>query len=195
MMGDAICVVSRTRNLLTTGAKLATLDEHTHLNPGTSEMPNLSDTRRANIRALVDERGGLTKLSKILGYKNPSFLSQMLSVGGATREVTERTARRIEDALGLPSGHLDHQAAVGPLPVSTAQAEPVPVARPTARATSEETVKLVADVIRAVGAACDEAGVNMAPGKFADLVALVYTDSVERGMRPDHVAQLVRLLR
>jgi len=180
---------------LTTIAKLANLVEHT-FTAAAKTMSKISESRRVNIRALVDERGGITKLSRLLGYKNPSFLSQMLSNGGATREVTERTARRIEEALGLPAGHLDREPEA-PLraPVPDQQsAVPVRSAQ-SAPTTSDETVRLVADVIRAVGAACDESGVNLAPGKFAEVVALVYGDSVERGLRPDHVKQVVRLLR
>lgn len=165
-------------------------------------MDSISDVRRANIRALVEERGGLSKLSRALGYKNPSFLSQMTSATGATREVTERSARRIEEALGLPTGYLDerHDA---PTPARQPQADAV-VSTPSGSVAvevksgpvPEQSVQFFTDVVRAVGAACDEAGVNLAPAKFADLILLVVSDSAERGApRVDRVKQLVHLLR
>ncbi len=139
-------------------------------------MSKINEHRRANIRALVEERGGLTKLSKAMGYKNPSFLSQMIGPE-PTREVTERTARKIEEVLGLRPNSLD-QAPGGAPPQSST------------------TVAMVADVIRLVGTACESEGVAPTPAKFAEIVALVYSDSMERGStRPDQVKQLVRLLR
>jgi hypothetical protein len=166
-------------------------------------MRNVSDVRRTNIRALVDERGGLSKLSRALGYKNPSFLSQMTSVAGPTREVTERTARRIEEALGLPTGYLDQVHDV-PVRAPRATAPDIVAKTPTGvlaadvkrTPVSDESVQFFVDVVRAVGAACDEAGVNLAPGKFADLILMVVSDSAERGApREDRVKQLVHLLR
>lgn len=146
-------------------------------------MSKLTEVRRRNIRALIEEqRGGLSRLSKAMGYKNPSFLSQMLGPE-PTREVTEKTARKVELVLGLEVGSLDRPG--GP-----------PAAGSAPEAAEPGTVSLVADVIRVVGSACEEAGINPGPMKFADLVALALTDSMERGQaRPEHVRQLVRLLK
>lgn len=38
---------------------------------------DITEIRRTNIRSLIADRGGLTKLSKEMGCRNPSFLSQM----------------------------------------------------------------------------------------------------------------------
>jgi hypothetical protein len=158
-------------------------------------MTTISDIRRANIRLLVEQRGGLTKLSRLLGYKNPSFLSQMLSETAATREVTERTARRIEEALGLPADHLDVPVEPSPKADLVVKTPVGPAIEIKQAPQSADTVEMVSNVIRAVGAACEAEGVQMGAGRFAELVAIVYADSVERGVRPDHVKQLVRLLR
>lgn len=162
---------------------------------------SLSDVRRSNIRALVEERGGLTKLSKLLGYKNPSFLSQMTSQE-YTREVTERTARSIEQALGLPDGHLDRPMPLFESPaVPAAQAEAARTAaleapaarRPTA---AEETVRIVTDTIMLLGKQCEADHVAPGPEKFAAMVAMVYMDGLSHGRpRPEHVKQLVGLLK
>jgi hypothetical protein len=156
-------------------------------------MKTISEIRRANIRLLVEQRGGLTKLSRILGYKNPSFLSQMLSETGATREVTERTARKIEEALGLPADQID-QPPEDPIH-RTLAALPVKAPVEPPQAQSADGATLAENAIRAVGAACEAEGVQMSTSRFAELVALVYSDAIERGVRPERVTQLVRLLR
>lgn len=141
----------------------------------------LSAVRRARLRLMTEERGGLTRLSKQLGYANPSFLSQMIGPD-PTREITEKTARKIEETLGLPAGELDRTPQSG--------------AAEMARA-ADPTVSLVADVIRIVGSECEKEGVAPTPLKFSEIVALAYADSAEHGgaPRPEHVKQLVRLLR
>lgn len=146
-------------------------------------MSKVSEYRRENIRRLVDQRGGLTKLSKAIGQRNPSFLTQMVGPN-PSREVSERTARRIEEAMGLENGVLD-RAPGGAQPSA-------PVAQPTA-----VTAPLIAEVIKMVGRAYEAEGVPLAPAKFSDLVALTLADSMARGSSPseDHVRAVVRLLR
>ena len=148
-------------------------------------MSKVSDIRRANIRQLIQERGGLTSLSNALGYKNPSFLSQMTGPR-PSRDVTEKTARRIEQVLGLGAGSLDRQkSAYAPI-----QAQPDPSPE------HEAAVAMVADVIRVVGLACADEGLQLGPAKFAEIVALAFGDAAERGQpRADRVKQLVRLLK
>ena len=166
-------------------------------------MQNLSEIRRANIRALVQERGGLSKLSRLLGYKNPSFLSQMLSADNPTREVTEKTARSIEEAMGLPAGHLDQSSDVAAAPPRAVQVEvkhaPESLApeRPAAAVTvaaGDPTQRMI-EAVRLVGAVTKEAGVTIEPDRFAELVALVYADGAERAVRPEIVKMMVKLLR
>jgi len=67
---------------------------------------DITEIRRANIRGLIAARGGLTKLTKEMGYLNPSFLSQMTGPA-QSREITEKTARKIEKTLQLAPGYLD----------------------------------------------------------------------------------------
>jgi hypothetical protein len=148
----------------------------------------VSDVRRANIRLLIEAqgRGGLSKLSRALEMKNPSFLSQMVGPN-PTRDVTEKLARRIEKATGLVEGALDKpNGATKPV---TAQPQP------TQAATSNTSVDLVANVIRLVGEAYEAESAPLAPAKFSDLVALVLVESMERGRapQPEKVRALVRL--
>jgi hypothetical protein len=142
-------------------------------------MSKVVEYRRENIRALVDQRGGLTRLSKAMGYKNPSFLSQQVGPN-PSREVTEATARKVEEVLGLETGVLDR---------APGQAKP--------SAQSDVQTSLIGEVIKMVGRAYETEGVPLAPARFADLVALTLADSMARGHRPseDHVRAVVRLLK
>lgn len=66
-------------------------------------MSELTDRRRDTLRLIVEKRGGVSKVSKMLGYTNPSFMSQMIGPN-PTREITEKTARKFEEKLGLEHG-------------------------------------------------------------------------------------------
>lgn len=140
----------------------------------------LTEIRRENMRALIDKHGA-GKLAKKLGYKQPSFLSQMCGPN-PTREITEKSARNYEEALKLPEGYLDvlHGPEVEQQPAK-------PAADPN----------MVAEVIRLVGSICANEAVNLPPVKFADVVALAYLDAVEHDQKPreDHIKQVVRLLK
>lgn len=72
-------------------------------------MSELTDRRRDTLRLIVEKRGGVSKVSKMLGYTNPSFMSHMIGPN-PTREITEKTARKFEDKLGLSHGTLDGDA-------------------------------------------------------------------------------------
>jgi len=148
-------------------------------------MSKVAEYRRENIRALIDQRGGQTRLSKAMGWKNSSFLAQMAGPN-PTREVTEKTARKIEEVMRLEPGALDRPPGVASPAPAPAPAAPGGV--PTA---------LVGEVIRMVGRAYEAEGVPIAPAKFSDLVALTLADSMARGSSPseDHVRAVVRLLR
>ena len=106
----------------------------------------------------------MTKVSKTLGYSNPSFISQMIGPK-PTREITEKSARKFEERLGLQPGELDG-----------AKVDP--------------TTQLVANTIRLVGRACAAEGVSPSPDKFADLVVLALEQGTEA-----HVRLMARLLK
>jgi hypothetical protein len=56
---------------------------------------------------------------------------------------------------------------------------------------------LVADVVRLVGEVMARENVSLPPARFADLVGLAYTDTVEHGGAPreEQVVRLVRLVK
>lgn len=149
-------------------------------------MSKVTDVRRENIRALIKERGGVSRLTKAMAYKNASFLSQMAGPN-PTREVTEKTARKIEEVLGLESGVLDREAGVQPQTAASARSPASPALTP----------EFLGEVIRLVGRAYEAERVPLAPMKFSDVVALTVADSIARGGQPDenHVRAVVRLLK
>ena len=134
--------------------------------------------RRTNLRKIIDKEGAI-KLSKRLGYLAPSFLSQMCGPN-PTRKITEKTARRFERDLGLPEGSLDQGAAAG-----------------TRGPPSTIDVDLVASVIRMVGNVCAAEAIDLPPNRFADLVVLAFVDTIEHEgqQRPEHIKQVVRLMK
>ncbi len=143
-----------------------------------------NDVRRDNLRTLIQQHEGPAALARRLGYRNAAFLVQMAGPN-PSRPVTERTAREFEAKLGLPSGWFDH--------VKGAMPPGAPDAVPSAAIDSE----LVAEVLRLVAEGCETAGVTLAHAKFADVVALLYTEALEerRLPRPEHVQRLVNLLK
>ena len=144
-----------------------------------------TDIRRERLRELI-EKHGAGKLAGMLGYRQPSFLSQMAGPN-PNRPITEKTARNYERKLNLPEGYLDtppeskdhHEADRGHVPSVGAD------------------TSLVADVVRLVGSICQNESVNLPPIKFADVVALAIVDTMEHGQkpRPEHITSLVRLLK
>lgn len=140
---------------------------------------NIADIRRTNLRALIEQHGGVSRLSEKLGYRSPSFLVQQAGPN-PSREVTEKSARNFEQKLGLPAGTLDQDAAL------TQQA---PVAIDSG---------VISDVIRLVGTLMAREQVPVpAPERFADLLALAVTDTLEHGgvPREAHIRSVVRLLK
>lgn len=130
--------------------------------------------RRDKLRSLIEEWGGPKPLSKKLGYKNASFLVQMAGPN-PTRDVTERTARSIEQKLELPRGWMDKDE--GPSTPATVD------------------TNLVGAVIRAIGQEADDLGVKLSHSKLADVVLLVYSDAEVTGrIRLEFVKQVLKLM-
>ena len=137
-------------------------------------MGDVTDTRVANLRTLSAQWGGPSSLAKKLKLSGPSYISQLIS---GTRPVTEKTARKFEQLLGLAVGWLDqdHQGAGKP-------------------AKLDDT--LITKAITLVGEAVNENSVNVAPDKFAEIVSLVYGEAQRSGRLDEQLAQrIVHLLK
>ena len=136
-------------------------------------MDNVYEVRRGNLRKLMATWGGPTTLAAKLKHANGSYLAQ-LAGPHPSRELSEKTARQIEHALGLPGGWLDHQHS---------DAQPL-----------DDTVLAVC--IRAVTAALDSGRVRPPPDRFADLVSLAYEHAQTTGAVDEaFILKLVRLMK
>lgn len=140
-------------------------------------MASTYENRRENLRKLVEQWGGPKPLAGKLGYRNASFLVQMAGPN-PNREVTEKTARKIEEALDLRVGWLDQ----------------VPGEH---SANSLVDMTLVASVIRVVAQTAEDLGIELSPAKLGDIVVLVYSDAEahQNNVRPEFVNSVLQLLR
>lgn len=68
-------------------------------------MAALYTARLCNVRALASKEGGSVALADRLGF-DQAWMSQLIGKN-PSRNITERTARKIETKLALPLGSLD----------------------------------------------------------------------------------------
>ena len=128
------------------------------------------DTRRAALALLAKQWGGPTSLSKKLGV-TPSYISQMLS---GERPITEKSARKFEEKLGLRLGYMS-EPHEGDVAIDQS---------------------LVLKVIHRVGIALDECKMTLPPTKFADVVTLVYEEAARTGtIDEEFISRILRLMK
>lgn len=139
-------------------------------------MIELSELRRQNGRNVIASHGGVGRVATLMGYPSPSFLVQIYGPN-PSRKPTERTTRKMEQSLGLEVGTLD---------------QPPSNVNPPA-----ETISFISDLIQLVGKVFEQEGVSVSPGRFANVVALAYTDAMEqkRTPREQYIEKLVLLLK
>ena len=139
---------------------------------------DITETRIANARRAFAQAGGVGKVAKKLGYANASFLVQIFGPN-PTRAPSEKTKRKIESALVLPSGSLDWPAASW---------SPV-----RGHINVDQLGKAIVFVKRLES----EEQVQLNTERLATLVAMVYDDAVEHGglMRDAKWRPVVQLLR
>lgn len=76
-------------------------------------MKPATEIRRDNLRALVRQSGGVARFSERIN-RSPAQVSQWLNAApdhktGKPRAIGDKSARHIEQSIGLPHGWLDHQ--------------------------------------------------------------------------------------
>lgn len=144
--------------------------------------------RRDNLRTLCDIHGGGAALARKLGYRTPSFMSQMAGPN-PSREVTEKSAREIERTLELPLGTMDIENWD-----PTLREQPAPAA---SAPTVAGSTAVISDVLRLIGQVSEAEQVPVPPLKLPDMVAMTFADAMERGGVPREafVKQLVHLLK
>lgn len=151
---------------------------------------DITETRIANARRAFAQAGGVGKVAKKLGYANASFLVQIFGPN-PTRAPSEKTMRKIESALVLPSGSLDWPAASwSPEPGISLAASPAPV---RGHINVDQLGKAIVFVKRLES----EEQVQLNVDRLATLVAMVYEDAAEHGglMREAKWRPVVQLLR
>jgi len=137
-------------------------------------MPTTFDTRRTNLRRLMEQWGGPTSLAAKLGHSNGSYMAQ-LAGPHPTRDVSEKVARQIELTLGLPPNWMDVRH------------------RPTP---TEPNTSVLIDVVAAVTDVLQSEGVKLRRDKFTELVNLTYERASDTGSIDQiYLQRLVRLLK
>lgn len=147
---------------------------------------DIKTARIANARLAIERAGGVKKVSTLLGYANASFLSQMFGPN-PTRDPSEKTTRRLEDALGVEPGAFDQPPVAAlpqPAPVSTIQAAHVDAAR-------------LAQMISLVNRLIEDERASVNTDKFATLVSIAYEDAEDHDGQPreSRLRQVVQLFR
>jgi hypothetical protein len=148
------------------------------------------EIRRENLRELAAART-TTGLAKILGYRHPSFISQMIGPN-PTREITEKSARSYERKLSLESGYLDRP------PLGNASATSIGDAL---ECFTNDQIKrindMLAEVIQLVGSILQSEEITLSPSRFADLLTLAVGDAMEHNGAPrdSQIKQMVKLLK
>jgi hypothetical protein len=97
---------------------------------------------------------------------------------GPSKPITEKTARFVEETLGLPHGWMDgdHAALTGQH--------------------ARVDTSLIRRVMLSVSAALQDAGVQLPPHRMALLAELAYEHAAEHGGVDDsHVVRLVKLMK
>lgn len=150
-------------------------------------LSKIATIRRDNLRTLCDIHGAAA-LARRLGYRTASFMSQMAGPN-PSREVTEKSAREIEQVLELKPGTMDIE---GWDPTLAPQQ---PVAETPVDPTSNTAV--ITDVLRLIGKVSEDEHVTVPPLKLPDMVAMTFADAMDRGgvPRESFVKQLVHLLK
>jgi hypothetical protein len=135
---------------------------------------DIGEIRRARLRRLISEYGGQLPLAKAIGQFGASYLTQ-LAGPHPTRAVSEKFARKVERALGLPPGWMDreHDAPPG-------------VAEPAAPCVAPW--RGVAEIVGAVLVRLDARRLRLSPEQIAALV------DAAQAVDPAHLDRLIRLV-
>jgi hypothetical protein len=139
-------------------------------------MRDVYEIRRTNLRLLIDQWGGPLPLAKKLGYKKASFMVQMAGLN-PTREVTEKSARRIEEVLELPAFWMDNEVNLD----DTMHGVDLAIVSASIRAVAQEATGM---------------DLTLSPVKLADIVLLVTSDAEKNNntIRPEYIKTLLNLM-
>ena len=102
-------------------------------------MATRIEIQRENLRRLLESVSS-TEVARQAGYSGPRYISQMAGPN-PTKDINEKSARRLETGLGLPAYWMDREQdsyGAGALPISrTVQESPPPAYHSTSIVDSE----------------------------------------------------------
>lgn len=160
-------------------------------------MDDIKAIRIANARSAIEKAGGVGKVAALMGYANASFLVQQFGPH-PTRNPSEKTMRRIEEALGLEAGILDRRPEVHrvvPSSDALSRAEnKVEMSAEDKRAVTGVSKDLLTSAVSLIGALQEQEAVTLSPEKFAALVAMAYEDGADAAAE-SRLRKVVQLLR
>ena len=139
----------------------------------TERTEHLHQVRRANLRTLI-ARDGASQLAFKLGHRSGSFLAQ-LAGPRPTRAISEKLARAFEEALQLPVGWLDDEGHQMPAPAL-------------------DDVLLAACCTELTGA-LDSIKRRLPPTRYAEVLAILYSQAARVGVTAPDQELVARLLR
>lgn len=154
---------------------------------------DIAKIRRDSLRRLTEKQGGPTTLGKVLGYASASYVSQMIS---GKKPITEKTARFIEEKLGLERYALDLPDGTG-----AGHGRHVSEAPPRDYISPPKSMgnldrKLFINVHTAVGEELEKIGIPPGHDKYPHLISRITADVYESSVPIGRVDRdlLTRLL-
>jgi hypothetical protein len=138
-------------------------------------MDKIQTIRRERLRDVIESQGGAAIVARKLQQAGPSYLGQLLA---AKRPITEKTARKLEEGLGLPYRALDEEPGAGHLPFEGIDGE------------------LMTTCAYTVAKALDAAGISITATRVADMIIAVYEHSAAGGaVDAEYVTRMVTRLK
>lgn len=164
-----------------------------------------------NGRRAIEKVGGAKKMADLLGMATSSYLSQCFGPRGGTkvdrnsRAPSAKMMRKMEQALGLPTGSLDHedgqtlQTPVAPMDTGSTTAAPAPEVSFSQKTPAADTIDAdqLTRTLNAIYKAVSDENVQLSSERFATLVTMGYEDASEHGgkVREAHLRRMVQLLK
>ena len=138
-------------------------------------MATMIEIRRENLRRLLESVSS-TEVARQAGYSGPSYISQMAGPN-PTKDITEKSARRLETGLGLPAYWMDREQdsyGAGALPISHAVQESPPPAYHSTTVVDSERFTDCAYLLMDVLTKCN---VKLPRKKFSVVVGMMLDSS------------------
>lgn len=152
-------------------------------------VATVNDFRRENLKRYATSQGGAGVIARKLGYANASFIVQMIGPN-PSRQISEKTARKFEEALNLAHGHLDQPVDI----VASLRLGSPNVHSNVQYARSEigivegyKQVQRVVGLLQSINKVCVDNGVEISVPRFIGIVEHAMLKSIGTDWRMDTV--------